>query len=97
MKKLWILAVILLLFGCSEENSKMSRGIALREKLLSSTGCSFEAEIIADFGDKTYTFTMECQGNADGSLNFVVQKPDTISGIRGILSKNGGKINDLHT
>ena len=92
MKKLWILGAIFLLFGCSGENFEMSRGIALREKLLSCTTCSFEAEITADFGDTTYSFIMECQGNADGSLTFTVQKPDTISGISGVLSGKGGKI-----
>ena len=92
MKKWCILVVILFLFGCSKENSEMGRGLAFREKLLQSSGCSFEAEITADFGDKLYTFLLNCQGNADGSLSFSVQKPDTISGISGILSAEVGKI-----
>lgn len=92
VKKLWVLVAALFLFGCSGESAEMSRGLVLREKLLSCNGCSFVAEITADFGDMTYTFTLDCQGNPDGSLAFEVQKPDTISGIRGTLSAAGGKI-----
>ena len=92
MKKVWALVVILFLFGCSGETSEMDRGLAFREKLLKAKGSSFEAEITADFGDKTYSFTLTCQGNEDGSLVFSIQKPNTISGISGILSGAGGKI-----
>ena len=65
----------------------MSRGLAFRERLLQGEECSFEAEITADFGDKLYTFLLNCQGNADGSLSFSVQKPDTISGISGTVKE----------
>lgn len=92
MKKLWIIGALLFLFGCSERDSGMDRALALRQGLLGCTSCSFDAEITADFGDKTYSFTMTCQGNSDGSLAFTVQKPDTISGISGVLSAKGGQI-----
>ena len=80
------------LLGCSEGTSEMDRGMALRQRLLNCNSCSFTAQITADFGDKIYTFTLDCQGKADGSLAFTVQKPETISGIRGVLSASGGKI-----
>ena len=92
MKKLWVLVAVLFLFGCSSDTSEMNRGLALREQLLHCASCNFDAEIIADFGDKTYTFTLQCQGNPDGSLTFSVLKPDTISGISGVLSAGGGRI-----
>lgn len=92
MRRLWILVAMVLLLGCSEGTSEMDRGMALRQQLLSCNGCSFTAQIDADFGDKTYTFTLDCQGKADGSLAFSVVMPETISGIRGILSAAGGKI-----
>lgn len=92
MKRLWIVVAMLFLLGCSGETSEMDRGMALRERLLNCSSCSFTAEITADFGDKTYTFTLDCQGKADGSLSFLVQSPETISGISGILSAGGGKI-----
>ena len=92
MKKLCIIFLVLTLFGCSGEDSQMERCLQLREELLNCTSCSFDAEITADFGDITYTFTLQCQGNADGSLEFTVQKPETIAGICGIISAQGGKI-----
>ena len=70
----------------------MSRALSFREQLLMAKSCAFEAEVTADFGDKTYTFTLACEGKPDGSLTFAVQKPDAISGIKGALSAEGGKI-----
>ena len=92
MKKLWILAAMLFLFGCSGETTELNRGLSLREKLLNCESCRFTAEVTADFGDKLYAFSLGCQGNSDGSLTFTVLKPDSISGISGILSSAGGKI-----
>lgn len=92
MKKLCVLFLILTLFGCTGEDSQMERCLQLREELLNCTSCSFTVEITADFGDITYTFTLLCRGNADGSLDFSVEKPETISGISGVLSGNSGKI-----
>ena len=92
MKKLWILLALLFLFGCSGETAEMTRGLTLREKLLNANGCSFDADITADFGEQIYSFRLACQGNKDGSLSFAVQAPDTISGISGILSAKTGKI-----
>ena len=92
MKKLWILTVILFLCACTGEDSQMARVLDLRQQLLECNSCRFDAEVTADFGDKTYTFAMQCQGNADGTLRFTVDEPDTISGISGSLSAKGGKI-----
>ncbi len=92
MRKLWVCLAMLFLIGCSKDAAEIDRGMALREKLLNCDSCTFEAEITADFGDKTYTFTLDCQGKGDGSLSFLVQKPDSISGIGGVLSATGGKI-----
>ena len=92
MKKLWVLLVVLFLFGCSGDDPQMGRALTLRERLISCTSCTFTAEITADFGETMYTVTLDCQGNADGSLSFSVEKPDNISGISGILSSSGGKI-----
>jgi hypothetical protein len=92
VRKLCILFLVITLFGCRGEEAQIERCLELRKELLNCTSCSFTTEITADFGDITYTFTLLCQGNADGSLEFSVVKPETISGIRGILSAAGGKI-----
>ena len=35
---------------------------------------------------------MECKGDAEGTVNFTVSEPDTISGITGKLSGDGGRL-----
>lgn len=63
----------------------------LRAKLLSGE-CSFQAEITADYGDKLYTFGMYAEGDTRGNLGFEVTSPETISGIEGVISSEGGKL-----
>lgn len=87
-----VFLIFLLLAGCSNQPDEMEIGLELRSKLLQSAGCSFEAEIQADYGDKLHTFTMECDANPQGEISFTVIKPDTISGISGKLSGEGGNI-----
>ena len=93
MKRIWALcAVMLLLTGCAGQNDPLAPGLALREQLLGAAGCGFTAEVTADYGDKTYTFTMDCTGDGDGNMEFTVTAPDTIQGIRGVVSGDGGRL-----
>lgn len=90
-----ILSVLLLFFvlsGCSEKNGDLRRAMALRERLLASSGCKFDAVITADYGDSVYTFKMNCQTDRDGNLTFTVVDPETISGITGTISQQGGHL-----
>ncbi len=90
-----MLAVVLivgLLAGCSAGKSEIDRAMALRQKLLEGSGCSFDAVITADYGDKIYTFRMDCQGDKEGNLAFTVTEPDTISGITGNISHEKGAL-----
>jgi hypothetical protein len=64
----------------------------LRSKLLQAQSCSFDAEITADYGDKIHIFTMKCIADVNGNVTFTVIKPDSISGIRGMISSEGGKL-----
>ncbi len=87
-----ILLTIALLAGCTHSDGGMERAISLRERLLQAESCTFDAEITADFGDKTYAFTMSCTADREGNVEFTVLQPDTICGITGVLSANGGKL-----
>lgn len=90
MKYLCVLiSVCVLLSGCSQSNDSLQAGINLREKLMTQN-CSFTADITADFGDKTYTFTMRCNCDTDGTLSFIVLSPESISGIAGKLTGASG-------
>lgn len=87
-----LMCLLLLLTGCSGRSGEIQRGMAFRGKLLAGDGCSFDAEITADYGDKLYTFSMECQGDAQGKLSFTVTQPDSIAGITGTASESGGAL-----
>ena len=47
MRKLWIIGLLVFLFGCSERDFGMERGLAFRQRLLECNGCSFDAAITA--------------------------------------------------
>lgn len=70
----------------------MARGLQLRSRICSALSCSFDAEITADYGDQTHTFSVGCSFDASGNLKFVVQSPETIAGIEGSIDTAGGKL-----
>lgn len=87
----FLLLLTVLLSGCGG-NSELDRAMTMRERLLSANGCTFDAEITADYGDKVYSFSMSCQTDQDGTVAFTVNQPESISGITGEVSGNGGKL-----
>lgn len=93
MKRIvFALALIMLLTGCGVNNGELERAMELRAKLLASNGCSFDTVITADFGDNTYTFSVSCVSDAQGNVTFTVKEPETIAGIAGSISGEGGKL-----
>ena len=70
----------------------MDAGLSLRSRLLSSSGCTLDATVTADYGNKTYTFAMGCEFDAHGNLTFTVQSPQTIAGISGTVGSQGGAL-----
>lgn len=92
MKKVMcLLLAALLLSGCISATNELDRAMALRTKLLAQ-GAAFQAVITADYGDKTLTFTLDCQADAQGGLEFTVVAPESIAGIGGSLSAQGGAL-----
>lgn len=83
---------VLLLSGCSGGKSRLDRAMKLRADLLGSGGCAFTADITADYGDKSYSFTLDCQSDSEGNVTFSVVRPETIAGISGTVSERGGKL-----
>lgn len=93
MKRLACLVLLLwMLGGCAAGAGNMEKAIDLRSRVQSAAQCSFDAEILADYGDMTYTFTLACVADGQGNVNFTVTAPETISGITGSLSSQGGKL-----
>ncbi len=92
MKQIFcVMLTLLVLTGCGGADASMEPVLVLRQKL-QEKGCSFDAVITADYGDKTYTFAMEVRSDAHGNLSFTVNEPQTISGITGRIEKGRGEI-----
>lgn len=92
MKKwLGLFLTAVFLCGCAAGNDP-DRAMALRKTLLKSEEVTFTAEITADYGDKLYTFTLDCTGNNEGALSFQVSAPESISGITGGISNAKGRL-----
>ena len=84
-------AVLLLLCVCSERRDCMQEALDFRQKLLASGGCAFTADVTADYGDYTYSFTLECRYR-DGRGELAVLKPEEISGIRGSCTGDASNV-----
>lgn len=90
MKRIVAICILLLMLpGCSRSRERIDRCMELRARLLRSA-CSFTAEVTADYGDKVYTFTMACTGDTQGNLTFEVVQPESIAGITGTVTGEGG-------
>lgn len=87
-----VLLLALLLTGCTGVRQEIERGMELRARLLAAQGCSFDVQITADYGEKVYIFGMICSGDNRGNLDFTVSSPDTIAGITGTVSEDGGAL-----
>lgn len=65
-----LLALPALLCACAGKPAKQDLAqpaLDFRQALLEN-GCSFEAEITADFEDYVYSFTLSCEEDSDGSM-----------------------------
>lgn len=92
MKRILVLVtLVILLAGCGSGDTGLDRALAVRSRLQSS-GCSFHCRITADYGDKTYSFGMDCQADGAGNVEFSVTEPDSIAGITGNVSNQGGNL-----
>lgn len=87
-----VLVLMLALSGCGGADENMERGLTLRAKLLAARSCSFTAKITADYGAEIHEFSVSCQADAHGNLNFTVLSPESIAGITGKVSETGGAL-----
>ena len=93
MKRLGALLLCLfLLSGCGGTPKEVERGMTLRRKLLAAKTCSFDATVTADYGEEVQIFALSCVANDQGDLDFTVTAPETIAGITGKISQEGGKL-----
>lgn len=79
------------LSGCGD-HSELDDVMRFREHLLSADGCTFIANITADYGNELYTFSVECGFNNSGDMTFSVLSPETICGIQGSIVHEQGTL-----
>ena len=91
MKKLISLVLFVLLSGCAFQDN-VDKAIVLRQQILNSNGCAFDAEITADYSDKLYTFGMKCTSDTSGNVDFIITSPETIAGIEGNINAENGQL-----
>lgn len=87
-----VFAFLMILTGCRSGSGELDRVLLLRTKLLQSSGCSFTTVITADYGKQISQFTLDCKADSKGNVAFTVAQPQTISGIAGAVSGEGGKL-----
>lgn len=80
------------LTGCAGEQSTLSEAIQFRADLVQAGGCSFTAEITADYGDTVQTFTLACDADGEGTTLLTLLAPETIAGITATVTDGGGTI-----
>lgn len=93
MKRVVLLFYCLfMLTGCASDPKELDAGMQLRCELLKASSCSFTAQITASYDDRICRFSVDCQSDPDGDISYQVLEPDSISGIAGNLSGEGGQI-----
>lgn len=86
-----LLALVLCLSGCGKSDGPTQKALDFRTKLMESEGCSFTADITADYGDKLYVFSVDAVFTPDETKLSVVS-PEAIAGITATVSADGAKI-----
>ena len=86
-----VLLALLILTGCAGVRDTMDRAMMLRSAILAK-GAEFDATVTADYGKLTCAFGMHCVLDKEGKLTFSVTSPETIAGITGTLSADGGRL-----
>lgn len=54
-------------------------------------GCSFTADVTADYGDRVYSFTLSSR-TQDGQTRLEVLEPESIAGIAATVSEDGTEL-----
>lgn len=91
MKRILTAALMLLLLtGCGKPQSAMDQALSLRQNI--GSGCSFDADITADYELTTQNFSLSCTADEKGNVTFTVTSPEPVEGITGRLDSDGGKL-----
>lgn len=84
----------LMLTACGGEKSLLvQEALNFRTDLLAAEQCSFAAQVTADYGERTYTFGMDCtyEPRADRA-DMTVTEPESIAGIAASVEGESGTV-----
>lgn len=87
-----VLAMCLFCVACAAEDKYISPALEFRTALIQAKGCSFVAEVTADFGKTVQIFTMDCESDAQDAFYLTVLEPETLKGITATVKESGGQI-----
>ena len=87
-----MMCLCLLLGGCGGRSQGVSPAIAFRASLVQAGGCSFRAELTADYGDYVVPFALDCETEVNGPTHFTVAAPETLAGITAAVDETGGTV-----
>lgn len=87
-----IILVVLLLFGCRNDSLLVDEILLLRNRVASSSSCSFVADVTVDYGDSIYSFSADCCLDAKNNMEITILAPASIAGIKGRISADSGKL-----
>lgn len=94
-RTLWIVPFIcFLLSACGGQTSdrNLQKALDFRTALMASAGCTFEAQVLADYGERVYDFTLQCEYVPDHEAKLTVISPDIISGICAVINSDGTNV-----
>lgn len=86
-KLLTLLCCLLFLSGCALKGDPTQKALDFRTSLMAANGCTFTADVTANYEDRIYQFTLACD-YLEGETNLEVLAPETIAGIKAHV-KNG--------
>ncbi len=91
-KILCCVIMVLLLAGCGQSREPAQEALDLRTALLEAGGCTFLADIRADFGERVYEFSVSCDYTAGENAKIEVVQPEEIAGISATVSGDGAAV-----
>ena len=87
-----IILVVVLLFGCRNDSALVDKVVSLRNRVLSSSSCSFVADVTVDYGDSVYSFSASCCLDSENNMEITILEPASIAGIKGKISAESRKL-----
>lgn len=79
--------MLLVLSACGPASEEKGEALALRvrTRATEAAACRMEADVVADYGDRVYSYTLDYQWNARGESRVTVKAPETIRGITAVI------------